>query len=150
MKEYQLIHGFLTGQEVRSFEALVQINTNLFKETSGHGNLGPRYHVIDGDQIHARMPEVVSFEQARIRPIVERFAGRSVQPLESTRRSVRVQLYAGKDQGFRWHFDGHSYVAILTLKNRTLSPVVQLFLRYARDVAQSMAKDLNVTRGRPY
>jgi DNA-binding transcriptional LysR family regulator len=34
----------------------------------------------------------------------------------------------------------HGPVAIITLKNRTLSPVAQLFIEHAREVAKPLAK----------
>ncbi len=119
MVAYQVIKDFLTKEEIRSFDHLVKDKTSLFSETSGRGNLGPRYYVIDGDQVSNNLPEISSFEQ-RIRFMVEQFAGHPVQLLAGSRRSMRIQIYSKRSHGFRWHFDGHSYVAILTLKNTNL------------------------------
>lgn len=119
-KDFQVLPGFITEEEAKVFDTAVRSCSSLFRGTSGTVNLGPRYEVIDGDQIRASMPDIISYEQTRIRPAVENFAGIPVQLLDSPRRSMRIQKYSSRNHGFRWHFDGHSYVAILTLKNGNL------------------------------
>ncbi|MFI5364164.1 MAG: hypothetical protein ACHQ4J_00940 [Candidatus Binatia bacterium] len=32
-------------------------------------------------------------------------------------RAIRIQVFAGPQHGFRWHFDGDFYAALLTLEN---------------------------------
>jgi hypothetical protein len=50
-------------------------------------------------------------------------------------RAVRVQVYRGARDGFRWHFDGDSYAALLTLENESggqtqvISPALSRVLR---------------------
>jgi hypothetical protein len=67
---------------------------------------------------------------------MERFAGEPLQPLGSSRRAMRVQAYERRDHGFRWHLDGHRYVALVTLKNTNrgqtqfISPGLTRFLRF--------------------
>lgn len=90
---------------------------SLFTEVHGRGGLGPRYRVIDGDQIHTHLPEMEEFGDRRVRPLAESFADGPLQPLGSSRRSMRVQSYERRDHGFRWHLDGHSYVALVALEN---------------------------------
>lgn len=136
MEAYRHVPGFLTGEELASLRRLVQEREHLFHEVHGRGGLGPRYRVIDGDQIRAELPEVEAFGDVRVRPIAESFAGQSLRPLGSSRRALRVQAYERRDHGFRWHLDGHSYVALVTLENTNrgqtefISPGLTRFLRF--------------------
>jgi hypothetical protein len=49
---------------------------------------------------------------------------------------VQVQVYERRDHGFRWHFDGHPYVALATLENSNegqtqfISPGLSRWLRF--------------------
>jgi hypothetical protein len=114
---YLQVRSFVAPEEVARLGALVARQAGLFKQTRGRYGLGPRYRVIDGDQIRARLPQIESFGETSVRPLVERIVGQPVQPLACSKRSMRVQSYRGARQGFRWHFDGHSFAALLTLKN---------------------------------
>lgn len=135
-ESYRHLPGFLGTEELRRLRGLVEARQDLFTEVRGRGGLGPRYRVIDGDQIHAHLPEVEAFGATHVRPQAERFAGGPLQPLGSSRRSMRVQAYERRDHGFRWHLDGHSYVALVTLRNdnqgqtQFISPGLTRFLRF--------------------
>jgi hypothetical protein len=136
MEAYRHVPGFTTREELLRLRQLVEDRRSLFTEVHGRGGLGPRYRVIDGDQIHAHLPEVEDFGDHKVRPLAESFAGHSLQPLGSSRRSMRVQSYERRDHGFRWHLDGHSYVALVALENANggqtqfISPGLTKFLRF--------------------
>lgn len=136
METYRHVPGFLEGEKLRELASRVEERQDLFTEVHGRGGLGPRYRVIDGDQIRAHLPEVAALGESRVHPLVEGFAEAPVQPFGSSRRSIRVQSYERRDHGFRWHLDGHSYVALLTLKNdnqgqtQFISPRLTRFLRF--------------------
>ena len=136
MEAYRRIKKFMTSDELENFTDLIHKNTELFSETLGRGTLGPRYRVVNGDQLRSQMPEVETFGEQRVRPIVEHFAGEPLRPMDFSKRSMRIQLYEKKQHGFRWHFDGHSYVALLCLKNtnrgqvHVISPRLSQFLRF--------------------
>jgi hypothetical protein len=168
MQAYRHIPGFLSAGELDRLAGLVEAHQDLFSSTHGRGGLGPRYRVIDGDRIHERLPEIEDFGRRRVKPEMERFAGEPLQPLGSSRRSLRVQAYERRDHGFRWHLDGHSYVALVTLKNTNrgqtqfISPRLTRFLRFLlyplyavprffslfpRDTVTAAAGDLLVMRG---
>jgi hypothetical protein len=117
MEAYRHVPGFMTAEELARLRRLVAERQDLLTEVHGRGGLGPRYRVIDGDQIHDRLPAVEAFGETRVRPLTETFAGRPLSPLGSSRRAMRVQVYERRDHGFRWHFDGHPYVALVTLEN---------------------------------
>ena len=117
MPSYRHLPGFLSPEEVHRLDRLVEGQSDLFNATGGRGGLGPKYRVIDGDQVKARLPEIERFGETRVRPLIEQIAGGPVQPFGSSKRSIRVQVYGNLRDGFRWHFDGHSFAALLTLRN---------------------------------
>ena len=136
MEAYRHVPGFMTAEELARLRRLVAERQDLLTEVHGRGGLGPRYRVIDGDQIHACLPAVEELGETRVRPLAEAFAGRPLAPLGSSRRAMRVQVYERRDHGFRWHFDGHPYVALVTLENTNegqtqfISPGLSRWLRF--------------------
>jgi hypothetical protein len=117
MEAYLHVPGFLTDDELGRLRDVAARCDASFVAVDGKGGLGPRYRVLDGDQIRAQAPEVVAFGAERIQPVAERFAGRPLQYLDFSKRAIRFQAYEREGDGFRWHFDGHSYVALVTLHN---------------------------------
>jgi hypothetical protein len=136
MEAYRHVPGFVVREELLRLRRLVAGRQDLFTEVHGRAGLGPRYRVIDGDQIHAHLPELEELGDRRVRPLVEGFAGGPLSPMGSSRRSLRVQAYERRDHGFRWHLDGHPYVALLTLENTNggqtqfISPGLTRWLRF--------------------
>lgn len=136
MEAYRHVPGFLSNEELSRLTRLIEDHESLYTEVHGRGGLGPRYRVIDGDQIHEKLSEVEEIGDRRVRPLAEEFAGEPLRPLGSSKRSMRVQAYERKEHGFRWHLDGHSYVALVTLKNTNggqtqfISPALTRFLRF--------------------
>lgn len=126
----------MTSDEVRNFNDLIQQNAALFTETSGRRGLGPRYRVIDGDQIRSQLPEIAAFGEQRVQPMAEDLAREPLRFLGFSKRSMRIQVYDKKHHGFRWHFDGHSYTALLCLINTNhgqthlISPGLSRVLRF--------------------
>lgn len=114
---FRHVRGFLTANEVAALASRVAARDHLFRGVDGKAGLGPRYRVIDGDQIAAELPEIAALAATRVRDVAVDFAGQSLQPLASSRRAMRVQAYTRREDGFRWHFDGHDYVALVTLEN---------------------------------
>jgi hypothetical protein len=136
MEAYRHINQFMTSEEVRHFNDIIQQNASLFSETYGRGGLGPRYRVINGDQILSQLAEIATFGQKRVLPMVENMAGEPLHFMGFSKRSMRIQVYDKKHHGFRWHFDGHSYTALLCLKNtncgqtQLISPGLSRVLRF--------------------
>jgi hypothetical protein len=136
MELYRHVPGFLSAEDLRRLTRLLDDHEDLYTEVHGRGGLGPRYRVIDGDQIHEMLPEIEALGDRRVRPIAEEFAGHALRPLGSSKRSMRVQAYERQEHGFRWHLDGHAYVVLVTLKNTNggqtqfLSPGLTRFLRF--------------------
>ena len=168
MEAYRHLPGFFSAEEVSRLNRLIQDHEDLYTEVHGKGGLGPRYRVIDGDQIRAKLPEVEALGDRRVRPLAEEFAGHALRPLGSSKRAMRVQAYERREHGFRWHLDGHAYVALATLKNTNggqtqfispaltkllrfllypLYPVPQVFSVFPRSAVTAQAGDLLVMRG---
>jgi hypothetical protein len=133
---YRHLRGFLGEGEVAGWRELLGRHEHLFRDVHGKGGLGPRYRVIDGDQILADLPAIAELGDRRVRPLAEAFAGGPLQPLQSSKRAMRVQAYARREHGFRWHFDGHHYVALVALENGNggqthfMSPALSRWLRF--------------------
>ncbi|HEX3130284.1 MAG TPA: hypothetical protein VH394_23310 [Thermoanaerobaculia bacterium] len=136
MEIYRHVPGFLSAEELGRLLGLIESQEELYTEVHGKGGLGPRYRVIDGDQIHERLPAVEDLGDRRVRPLAEEFAGHSLRPLGSSKRAMRVQTYERREHGFRWHLDGHAYVALVTLRNTNrgqtqfISPGLTKLLRF--------------------
>ncbi len=136
MEGFRHVRGFLSESEVAQFRDLVQANESLYAEVQGKGGLGPKYRVIDGDKIVERLPAIAELGHRGVRPIAEDFAAQPLAPLTSSKRAMRVQSYARKEHGFRWHFDGHDFVALVTLENGNegqthfISPALSRVLRF--------------------
>jgi hypothetical protein len=135
MEAYRHVPGFMSAEELQRLRQLVAERQDLMTEVHGRGGLGPRYRVIDGNQIHDHLPAVEDFGETRVKPLAEDFARHPLIPLGSARRAMRVQVYERRDHGFRWHFDGHPYVALVTLENSNegqtqfISPGLSRWLR---------------------
>ena len=168
MEAYRHGPGFLSGEELSRLARLIEDHEDLYTEVHGRGGLGPRYRVIDGDQIHTQLAEVEKLGDRRVRPLAEAFAGEILRPFGSSKRSIRVQAYERREHGFRWHLDGHAYVVLVTLKNTNggqtqfISPALTRFLRFLlyplyavpqvfsivpRSAVTAQAGDLLVMRG---
>ena len=136
MEVYCHVPGFLSAAELDRLARLIADREDLYTEVHGRAGLGPRYRVIDGDQIHGELPEVEELGRSRVLPLAEKLAGRPLKPLGSSKRAMRVQAYERREHGFRWHLDGHAYVALVTLKNTNggqtqfISPALTRFLRF--------------------
>ncbi len=166
---YQLLSGFLPAPEVERLLARIAGFADAFLETRGKAGLGPSYRVLDGDRLRRDLPELVELGARRVRPAAEAFAGAPLAPFGSSKRALRVQVYARRRHGFRWHLDGHDYVGLLTLRNTNrgqtqflapalsrvgrfalypLYPVPQVFSLLPRRVVEPAVGDLLLMRGR--
>jgi hypothetical protein len=165
---FRHVRGFLEPAEVASLAGLVERHDRLYTEVHGRGGLGPKYRVIDGDQILAELPAIAELGSQRVRPRAEEFAGHALAPLASSKRAMRVQSYERREHGFRWHFDGHDFVALVTLENGNegqthfmsmrasrwlryllypLYPIPQVFSLLKYEVVTARPGDLLVMRG---
>src|SRR5881628_1519470 len=77
----------MTPDEIGRFLGLVSERACLFHETLGRGGLGPRYRVLDGDQIRTHLPDIEDYGEVRVRPAAEQLTGERLRLLGSSRRS---------------------------------------------------------------
>ncbi len=114
----RLIEGFLSDNERNALLADIASHAAAFRRVDGRRGVGPRYSVIDGEFIAARMPSIVALGE-RLRPLAEELEGMQLAPFADARRCMRVQRYDHREDGFRWHFDGHPLAAVVTLENES-------------------------------
>ncbi|HEV7919507.1 MAG TPA: hypothetical protein VGR02_01825 [Thermoanaerobaculia bacterium] len=110
------LEGFVTESERAAILAEVAEHRPDLRRVEGKVGLGPRYSVIPGDVIAASLPGVAALGE-RVRQAAEAFAGAPVAFFGDPVRRMRVQVYDDVDEGFRWHFDGHPFAAVVTLEN---------------------------------
>jgi hypothetical protein len=128
---------FLTQAEVASIRQRIETPADHFQEVSSPMGLGPRYRVIDGEHLERYAPQIVDLARGQMRHVVEKETGVAVELFGSLRRAVHVQSYSREGDGFRWHFDGHAFAAILTLENGSrgatewMSPLLSAWLKPA-------------------
>ena len=165
---YQHLTGFLQPPDVEELLAAIAALSGEFLETHGKAGLGPTYRVLDGERLLRSLPRIAELGARRVRPAAEAFAGHALAPFSSAKRAMRVQIYARRGHGFRWHRDGHDYVALVTLRNTNrgqtqflapplarlanlalypLYPVPQVFSLLPRRVVEPAAGDLLLMRG---
>jgi hypothetical protein len=163
------VRSFLGPSEVAALRAAIDGCRGDLRRVGGKGGLGPRYRVLDGEGVGRRLPAAVELGETRVRPLVEAWAGEPLAWFGSPPRRVRVQLYGRQDDGFRWHCDGHEYVALITLVNENqgetqllspgwsavlrplripLYPFPRLFDLPPRQAVTALPGDLLVMRGR--
>jgi hypothetical protein len=130
----RLIEGFATPSEVQTLAHLIEARDSLFAETSGKGRLGPRYRVIQGDQIQTELTGLLEFGEQRVHPAVEQAAGRELAA-SGLIGGTRVQGFDHRNHDFPWHLDTHPYTGLLTLWNnnssetQVISPELSRLLR---------------------
>lgn len=117
MTAYHHIAGFLDADATARLLAGAEERAQLLRPVASPAGLGPRYRVIDGEQLRAHWPALVAYGEGELRRAVEDLTGLRLHLMESAKRAIHVQVYATRDEGFRWHFDGHTLAAMLTLRN---------------------------------
>ncbi len=111
------LRGCVSAADLDDLRRAISGGESLFREVNGFAGMAPRYRVIHGTAVHRALPQVVSFGERLVRPLVEAFAGRPLAPLRENAFDIRIQLFRRGGDYFRWHFDGHTYNALVTLTN---------------------------------
>jgi hypothetical protein len=114
---WHLRPGFLSEEETESWRRQVGSRREVFKAVGGRGGLNLRYSVVDGQRTREHFPELAELARTRLHAAAEEAVGRPLVPIRDDRRSIRIQLYGGRHEGFRWHLDVSPYSALLTLAN---------------------------------
>jgi hypothetical protein len=90
---------------------------DAFRAVGGRGGLNLPYSVVDGHRSRECFPGLAELARTRLREAAEETVGRPLAPIRDEKRALRIQLYGGRHEGFRWHLDVSSYSALLTLEN---------------------------------
>lgn len=162
------LEGFVSEVERDAILREISDHRPDLRRVEGKIGLGPRYSVIPGDVIAARLPAVAALGE-RVRLAAEEFAAAPIAFFGDPVRRMRVQVYDNVDEGFRWHFDGHPFAAVVTLENgnggvteiigprlsRLVRPLFylaypfpQLVSLLPRSAVEGQARDVLLLRGR--
>jgi hypothetical protein len=117
MIPFHHVPRFLGEAERDSLLRMIEARVDLLREVTSRAGFGPRYRVIDGEQIQHCLPALRAYGERELRAAIERVTGLQLQLMDSPKRAIHVQVYGGPNEGFRWHFDGHTLAALLTLRN---------------------------------
>jgi hypothetical protein len=114
---YHHIPDFLGHEEAARLLQAAEARAGLLREITSPAGFGPRYRVVDGEQMRQHWPEMVAYGNGELRRTVEQVTGLRLNLMASPQRAIHLQVYTRPDEGFRWHFDGHTIAAMLTLRN---------------------------------
>jgi len=114
---YCRIPGFLSPAEAAGWLRRVDDSRDAFRAVGGKAGLALPFHLMDGAEAMARLGDVCTHLQPRMREAAESAATTRLEPIGDRRRALRIQRYGGSTDGFRWHFDGSHTTALLTLAN---------------------------------
>ena len=114
---YCRLPTFLSPAEAAGWLQRLDECRGSFRAVGGKGGLGLPFHMMDGEQAMARLGDICAQLQPRLQEAAERVTGKRLEPIRDRRRALRIQRYRGRNEGFRWHFDGSHTTALLTLGN---------------------------------
>lgn len=115
---FRLIEGYLSESERKDLLDDIARHAPAFRRVDGKRGIGPRYSVIDGAYIAESIPSIAALAE-RIRPLAEDIGEMPLELFRDAVRCMRVQRYESREDGFRWHFDGHELAAVVTLENES-------------------------------
>lgn len=112
---YRLFPGFLSAVETERL--LAQVREARFTAVAAKAGMNLSYHVVDGLRTRDELPEIFALASGRLQEIAQELVDRPIELMQDPKRSVRIQSYCRKADGFLWHLDGGAYGALLTLSN---------------------------------
>jgi hypothetical protein len=113
---FRLFPGFLPPAETARLLALVQEQAR-FQPVAAKAGMNLSYQVVDGNRLRAELPELFALAAGRLQETAQALVEQPIELMQDPKRSVRIQCYRRKDDGFLWHLDGGAYGALLTLVN---------------------------------
>jgi 2OG-Fe(II) oxygenase superfamily len=111
----EVLDGFLSAAECEALLAGIRAYASTHELpliVREDGDRALRYKVIDGDAIHASLPELLQLYD-RVRALVQQRDPR-LEPLPNRTASVNVNLTPPGGE-YRWHYDRNAVTAILYL-----------------------------------
>ena len=129
---YRLFPQFFTPAETARCLERVESRRDLFHAVAVKARMNLKYHVIDGNKIRQHFPDFFDLAENRLREHAQEVVGRPLELMRDAKRTMRIQSYRAKDEGFLWHFDGGLYGAIVTLVNTNLGATEIISPRLSR------------------
>ena len=153
---YRLLSGFISPEETARWINLIESPGDLFKPVASKVGMSLPYHVLDGIKIDQHFPQLREMANGPLLKATEETFGVELEPMADPKRSLRIQCYRARQEGFKWHLDGGLYSALLTLVNtnngatevlspewsRVLFPVPYLLFPFARILKYAKPKAL--------
>jgi hypothetical protein len=113
---YRLFPGFLTAAETASLLAQVRERAR-FQAVAAKAGMNLSYQVVDGNRLRDELPDLFALASGPLMATAQELVEPPLELMRDPKRSVRIQCYRRKEEGFLWHLDGGAYGALLTLVN---------------------------------
>lgn len=113
---YRLFPGFLSAAEVERLLGRLR-ERERFRTVAVKAGMNLAYQVVDGLRTRDELPDLFALAAGPLQETTEAMVGRPIELMQDPKRSVRIQCYRRKSEGFLWHLDGGAYGALLTLVN---------------------------------
>jgi hypothetical protein len=131
---YRLFPGFLTAAETERLLRMVREQAR-FQPVAAKAGMNLSYQVVDGERLRDELPDLFTLASGLLRETAQALIDQPIELMQDPKRSVRIQCYRRKADGFLWHLDGGAYGALLTLVNTNegatdlLTPRLSRFLK---------------------
>lgn len=131
---YRLFPGFLSEAETERLLRMVREQSS-FTPVAAKAGMNLSYQVVDGNRLRDELPDLFALASGLLRETAQALIDQPIELMQDPQRSVRIQCYRRKADGFLWHLDGGAYGALLTLVNTNegatdvLTPRLSRFLK---------------------
>jgi hypothetical protein len=131
---YRLFPGFLSAAETERLLRMVREQSS-FQPVAAKAGMNLSYQVVDGNRLREELPDLFALASGVLRETAQALIDQPIELMQDPKRSVRIQCYRRKADGFLWHLDGGAYGALLTLVNTNegatdlLTPRLSRFLK---------------------
>jgi hypothetical protein len=133
---YRHFPGFLSAAETERLLAQVREQAR-FQTVAAKAGMNLSYQVVDGLRMRDEFPDFYALAAGLLQETTQTLVEHPIELMRDVKRSVRIQSYRRKTDGFYWHLDGGAYGALLTLVNTNegatdlLTPRLSRFLKPA-------------------
>jgi hypothetical protein len=133
---YRLFPGFLPAATTERLVEQVREQAR-FQAVAAKAGMNLSYHVVDGLRLRDELPDLFALASGLLQETTQSLIDQPIELMQDPKRSIRIQCYRRKADGFLWHLDGGAYGALLTLFNTNegatdlLSPRLSRLLRPA-------------------
>jgi hypothetical protein len=113
---YRLFPGFLSPAETERILERVRERAR-FQTVAVKAGMNLSYQVVDGLRTRDEFPDLFAMASGCLQETAQTLVEQPIALMGDLKRSVRIQYYRRKTDGFFWHLDGGAYGALLTLVN---------------------------------